>query len=452
METNIPIDIPDDWKTAALKDVTEKIGSGATPRGGSHSYMSKRQRFALVRSQNVHDRRFDDSGIAFISDDQALPLKGAELREEDVMLNITGDGVTFGRACIVPRSILPACVNQHVSIIRPRSDLLNPAFLLAYLTHSSTKAYMESFNAGGSRRAITKGHIESFRVPLPPLGEQKAIAHILGTLDDKIELNRKINETLEAMAKALFKSWFVDFDPVRAKAEGRPTGLPAEISDLFPDSFEDSELGEIPCGWQCCSFTKLVDVISGGTPKTSIDEYWNGSIPWFSVVDAPPGSSCWVIQTEKRITPEGLANCSSKLLPTGTTIISARGTVGKVCLAGRDMAMNQSCYGLRSKAENGEFFCFYLTKSLVEILEARAHGSVFSTITRDTLDGVATISPSLEAIQSFNRSSGALLGKIKTNLEENRILGNQRDALLPKLISGELRIPDAEKMLKEVGV
>jgi type I restriction enzyme S subunit len=306
---------------------------------------------------------------------------------------------------------------------------------------------------GGSAQPIlNKGHFCQIEICVPPLPEQKAIAHILGTLDDKIELNRKTNETLEAMAKALFKSWFVDFDPVRAKAEGHPTGLPDEISDLFPDSFEDSELGEIPSGWECCSFTQLVEVISGGTPKTSIDEYWNGSVNWFSVVDAPSSSDCWVIQTEKSITHQGLNNCSSKLLSTGTTIISARGTVGKVCLAGQDMAMNQSCYGLRSKAENGGFFCFYLTKSLVEILEARAHGSVFSTITRDTLDGVSTISPSLEVIQSFNGIAGALLGKIKNNLEDNRILGNQRDALLPKLISGEIRIPDAEKMLEEVGV
>jgi type I restriction enzyme, S subunit len=305
---------------------------------------------------------------------------------------------------------------------------------------------------GSAQPFISQGDARGIEIECPPIHQQKAIAHILGTLDDKIELNRKTSETLEAMAKALFKSWFIDFDPVRAKAEGRPTGLPAEISDLFPDSFEDSELGEIPRGWQCCPFTQLVDVISGGTPKTSVDKYWNGSIPWFSVVDAPSGADCWVIQTEKSITHLGLDNCSSKLLPIGTTIISARGTVGKVCQTGQDMAMNQSCYGLRSKAANGEYFCFYLTKSLVEILEARAHGSVFSTITRDTLDGVSTISPPLEVIQSFNGIAGALLVKIKNNLEENRILGNQRDALLPKLISGEIRIPDAEKMLEEVGV
>jgi type I restriction enzyme S subunit len=341
---------------------------------------------------------------------------------------------------------------QRVITLRGKKGLVDNTFLKYLLLSRPFQEDLEARATGTTVVGIKQSVLRKIDLDFPPFLDQKATAHILGTLDDKIELNRKTNETLEAMAMVLFKSWFVEFDPVRAKVEGRPTGLPAEISDLFPDSFEDSELGEIPSGWQCCSFTQLVEVISGGTPKTSIDEYWSGSIPWFSVVDAPSGSDCWVIQTEKSITLQGLDNCSSKLLSARTTIISARGTVGKVCLTGQDMAMNQSCYGLKSKAENGEYFCFYLTKSIVEILEARAHGSVFSTITRDTLDGVATISPSLEMIQTFNGITGALLSKIKKNLEENLILGNQRDALLPKLISGEIRIPDAEQMLEEVGI
>ena len=357
---------------------------------------------------------------------------------------VTGRYGTIGNVYFLTEDYFPPNTTLYVKDFKGN----DPRFISYHLRSID-------FNSCSDKAAVpgvNRNHLHELETLIPPIAEQKAIAHILGTLDDKIELNRKTNETLEAMAKALFKSWFVDFDPVRAKAEGRPTGLPAEISDLFPDSFEDLELGEIPRGWQSCPFTQLVDVISGGTPKTSVDEYWNGSIPWFSVVDAPSGAECWVIQTEKSITHLGLDNCSSKLLPIGTTIISARGTVGKVCLTGQDMAMNQSCYGLRSKAANGEFFCFYLTKSLVEILEARAHGSVFSTITKDTLDGVSTISPPLEVIQSFNSIAGALLGKIKNNLEESRILGNQRDTLLPKLISGEIRIPDAEKLLEEVGV
>jgi type I restriction enzyme, S subunit len=220
MSVEAPISHPSDWPVVRLAKISLKIGSGATPTGGEESYLPMRTNFALVRSQNVFDRRFDSAGLAFISDEQAERLRGVVLQEGDLLLNITGDGITFSRSCAVPKDVLPACVNQHVAIVRVDPAMADPGYVLSYLTHPSVKSYVESFNAGGSRRAITKGHIESFQLPLPPLREQRAIAHILSTLDDKIELNRRMNETLEAMARALFKSWFVDFDPVRAKAEG----------------------------------------------------------------------------------------------------------------------------------------------------------------------------------------------------------------------------------------
>ena len=434
-----------EWQEYRLGDIT-RWASGATPSkqnpeywGGSIPWISASSMKAKICANS--DERITEEAVrsgARMCDPGTILLlvRGSELHKR-IPIGVATTRVAF---------------NQDVKAITTCSgDLLGD--YLYYLLKGNEDFLLNSveFTGIGAGKLETP-FLQDLVFPLPTREEQTLITDFMIALDDKIELNRKTNETLEAMAKALFKSWFVDFDPVRAKAEGRPTGLPAEISDLFPDSFEDSELGEIPSGWQSCPFTQLVDVISGGTPKTSVDEYWNGSIPWFSVVDAPSGADCWVIQTEKSITHLGLDNCSSKLLPIGTTIISARGTVGKVCLTGQDMAMNQSCYGLRSKAANGEFFCFYLTKSLVEILEARAHGSVFSTITRDTLDGVSTISPPLEVKSSFNSIARALLGKIKNNLEESRILGNQRDTLLPKLISGEIRIPDAEKMLEEVGI
>jgi len=440
------------WPVVSLAEIATKIGSGATPKGGAEVYLPSRARFALVRSQNVFDRRFDHDGLAFITDEQADGLRGVVLKPDDILLNITGDGITFGRACMVPKDVLPACVNQHVSIIRLDRQRADAGYVLAFLTHPDVKSYIESFNAGGSRRAITKGHIESFRLPLPPLSEQRAIAHILGALDDKIELNRRMNETLDAMAQAIFKSWFVDFDPVRAMAEDRDRGLPKVLADLFPDSFEDSELGEIPKGWEIQRFADTIDIIGGGTPKTSVAEYWEGDIPWFSVVDAPSNSEVWVVDTVKKVTLEGVANSSTRLLPVGTTIISARGTVGRIALVGVPMAMNQSCYGLRGRAGTHGFFTYFTTRELITRLKQHAHGSVFDTITQETLAGVSLASPPAVLIDAFESQVRPALERIRASLLDSRTLATLRDTLLPKLISGELRVPDAGRAVRGVGV
>jgi type I restriction enzyme S subunit len=235
-----PISCPPDWPLVRLHEIARKIGSGATPTGGQAAYQPLRTGFAFIRSQNVFDRAFSDAGLAFISEAQAHGLRGVQLEPHDLLLNITGDGVTFGRACMVPGEVLPACVNQHVSIIRLDPKRADPGFVLSYLTHPAIKEYIEAFNAGGSRRAITKAHIESFVVPLPPLTVQRAISQVLGLLDDHIALLRETNATLEAIPQALFKSWFVDFDPVRAKQQGLvPAGMDEAAAALFPDSFEE---------------------------------------------------------------------------------------------------------------------------------------------------------------------------------------------------------------------
>jgi len=295
--------------------------------------------------------------------------------------------------------------------------------------------------------STTRAAVYMLDLDIPPFAEQCAIANILGTLDDKIELNRRMNETLEAMARALFKSWFVDFDPVRAKAEGRDPGLPNHIADLFPNSFEDSELGEIPKGWGICPFAETVEIIGGGTPKTSVTEFWDGDIPWFSVVDAPSESDVWVVDTAKKITQKGIENSSTRILPVGTTIITARGTVGKIALVGVPMAMNQSCYGLQTKAGTKGIFNCFATKALINNFQQRVHGSVFDTITRDTLNGVSVVVPSPFFAEKFESAIEPTLLRIRSNLMESRALAALRDTLLPKLISGDLRLKHAEALI-----
>jgi type I restriction enzyme S subunit len=320
----------------------------------------------------------------------------------------------------------------------------DPRFVSYFLRSLDFSAYSDKAAVPG----LNRNDLHTAQVSLPPCDEQRAIANILGTLDDKIELNQKINDTLEAMARALFKSWFVDFDPVHAKAEGRDTGLPTHLADLFPDSFVDSELGEIPRGWEIKAFADTIEIVGGGTPKTSVAEYWDGDIPWFSVVDSPTDSDVWVVDTEKKVTRAGVENSSTRVLPEGTTIISARGTVGRIALVGVPMAMNQSCYGLRGRAEAHGFFTYFSTRELVARLQQHAHGSVFDTITRDTLAGVSVVVPAATLIEEFEKRVAPILHRIRVGLLETRMLAALRDTLLPKLISGELRVKDAERFME----
>ena len=269
-------------------------------------------------------------------------------------------------------------------------------------------------------------------VPMSPKGARHEMV--------KIELNRWTSETLQSMACALFKAWFVDFDPVRANAERLVTSLSREIADAFPDSFQDSELGEIPTGWAVRSFASTVEIVGGGTPKTSVARYWGGDIPWFSVADAPSEEQIWVIDTAKRITRAGLEESSTRILSEGTTILSARGTVGRLALVGSPMAMNQSCYGLRGRTGKTGLFTYFATREIVASLQQHAHGSVFDTITQDTLASISLVMPPPQLVEAFEEQVSPMANRIRQNLTESLTLAALRNLLLPRLVAGQLRV------------
>jgi type I restriction enzyme, S subunit len=302
------------------------------------------------------------------------------------------------------------------------------------------------FNSGSAQASLNRNYIHPMEVKIPPLPTQHAIARILGSLDDKIELNRQMNETLEAMARAIFQSWFVDFGPVRAKAEGRqPAGMDVETAALFPSEFEDVDGREVPRGWEVKPLSSVIDLLGGGTPQTSVEEYWNGEIPWFSVVDAPSETDMFVIDTEKHIKQAGVENSSTNILPVRTTIITARGTVGKLALVGVPMAMNQSCYGIQGRQGYPAYFIHFIMKRAINELQQQTHGTVFETITRQTFDGVEIVIPPKDTAQKFDSVITSHLEKIRSNLMESRTLTQIRDALLPKLMSGEISVEGIEK-------
>ncbi|HUW27600.1 MAG TPA: restriction endonuclease subunit S [Sulfuriferula sp.] len=435
-------ELPDGWQVKKLGSFCSKIGTGATPRGGSEVYLDSRASHALIRSQHVFDRHFDKSGLAFITEAHAHELRNAEVRSGDVLLNITGDGVTFGRSCIVPNSVLPACVNQHVSIIRTDRNECEPGYLLSVLTHPAAKGYIEAFNSGGSRRAITKGHIESFEIPLPPLPEQKAIARILGTLDDKIELNRRMNATLEAIARALFQSWFVDFDPVRAKLDGRqPTGLDAATAALFPAHFQDSPIGHIPQGWTIEPVGEIVACVGGGTPSTAEPKFWEGGTHhWTTPKDFSSLQAPVLLDTDRKITDEGIAKISSGLLPAGTLLLSSRAPVGYLAIAAIPVAINQGFIALKCNERASNFFMLNWCQTNMAEIESRATGTTFAEISKQNFRPILVELPPKELMAAFTAKVAPLYAKITANLHQSRSLATLRDALLPKLLSGEVTL------------
>ena len=275
---------------------------------------------------------------------------------------------------------------------------------------------------GSTQKALTIDSLSKFDIKIPAnLDDQRRIASILSSLDRKIELNNKINADLEEMAQAIFKNWFVDFEPFK---DGK---------------FVDSELGMIPEGWKVGRLTDVIKLMPGGTPKTSEPLYWdNGTIPFFSPKDV---NGVYCFATEKHITEAGLNKCSSNLYPKDTIFITCRGTVGKVCLAACDMAMNQSNYAIKAIDGYSQYYVFFLVKSVVERLIKKSNGAVFSAITSKDFDEEILI-PSQKAVEDFTNVIDGFFRRIFTICTENFRLSLLRDTLLPRLMSGEIEVPE----------
>lgn len=401
----------------------------------------------VIRNQNIKKGRLDLSTPSFTDAEHfAHRIRRAKPAEGDIIFTREAP---MGDVCMIPRG-LECCVGQRQVLLRPNPKVVDGRFLL-FALQSPDVQHEIAWNEGtGSTVSNVRIPVlEALRIPTPPLETQREIGTVLGVLDDRIDLLRQTNATLESIAQALFKSWFIDFDPVRAKAEGRaPEGMDAATAALFPAEFEESALGLIPKGWQVVPFSATINVLGGGTPKTSVAKYWDGDIPWFSVVDAPAKGQVFTLTTEKSITTDGVRNSSTRVLPDWTTIISARGTVGKLAMVGRPMAMNQSCYGLTPQQAGTEALVYLSAQRLVDDLKRLAHGGVFDTITRDTLDSVNVVRAAPSVSAAFASLVQPMFENIQAGVSRIETLNEIRDALLPHLISGRCRLPEVAEPLE----
>lgn len=443
-----------------LGDVCDKIGSGATPRGGNSVYLDIGT-ISLIRSQNIYNDGFHKDGLAYITQKHADELKNVEVKKGDLLLNITGDSVA--RCCQVDPDVLPARVNQHVAIIRPDGKTLDNKYLRYYMISPTTQDNLLSMaGAGATRPALTKSMIENLKISAPDLQTQSAIAFILGTLDDKIDLNRRMNNTLEEIARAIYKSWFVDFDPVKKKAAGLPTGLPEDVEKLFPKEFERSELGEMPTGWKVQSISDLAEKIGMGPFGSSIkvSTFIEAGIPVISgqhlketLLDDNTYNFISIEQAEK------LRNSN---VYQGDIIFTHAGNIGQVAYIPTTSQYNryilsQRQFYLRCKQDiiTPIFLVYYFKSSVGQ----------HCLLSNSTTTGVPSISqpvtnlktikfglPNKLCIQAFSNQINKIHLMIGFNKKQIYKLTELRELLIPRLLSGSMPIHDAEKLLKEANV
>ena len=351
------------------------------------------------------------------------------------MVAITKDSETrddIGVATYIADDFENVVLGYHCALIIPNSAIVDGKYLNAFMHTRYIQKYLENNASGsGQRYTLSNDTIGNIPVLLPSIEEQHIIGKVLADIDRKIELNKQINDNLEAMAKQLYDYWFVQFD--FPNEEGKPYK-----SSGGAMVWNDKLKREIPKGWYAENICKIANILSGGTPSKAVDEYWNnGTIPFFGPTDC--NGSVFQIKTADHITQKGLEHCASSLFEEGIVIITARGSIGKLVIVGTPMAMNQSCYALQSK--QGEYeYLFFLTTQLIDCLKAKGSGSVFKSIIASDIEHSTLCVATENVVSDFCKKVKPLFEKLKANTIEIAELTKQRDELLPLLMNGQATV------------
>ncbi len=360
---------------------------------------------------------------------------------------VSGPGVVIGRygtigeVFYVEEDFWPHNTTLYVEDFKGN----DPHFVAYFLKTLNYDAHNDKTSVPG----LNRNHLHTIDTAFPHPIEQRAIAHILGTLDDKIELNRQMNATLEEITRTIFQSWFVDFDPVRAKMRGeQPYGMDAETAALFPDSLVESELGEIPAGWKVGRIGEYFRVVGGSTPSTKEPSYWDdGDINWATPKDLAELSSPVLLETSRKITKAGLAQISSGLLPKGTVLMSSRAPVGYLAISEIPIAINQGFIAMVCDNQLSNYYGLWWCKSNMPTIENQANGTTFQEISKSNFRPIPALAPEHMVMDLFNSTIEPIYKRIVSNLEEIGSLIQIRDTLLPKLISGQIRVNDLQGII-----
>lgn len=384
--------------------------------------------YRMIRTTNVRGGFLDLTNVNFVEEAvyqrwtrRQVPKRGDIVLTREAPLGEVG----------LVRDDAGIFLGQRLVSYRVNPALADERYLLYTLLGPDLQGQIQALGSGSTVAHMRVPDAKRLLIPKPPLETQQRIGSILAAYDDLIDVNRRRIALLEEMARRLFDEWFVRFN------------FPGHESQTMVETPD----GKIPTGWSLRPFTDVAEVLSGGTPRKNQPQYWQGAIPFFTPRDAP--KDAWALLTDANISEEGLRTCNSQLYDVGTVFITARGTVGKVSLAGRPMAMNQSCYALRGRGYP-QFFLFQLTRAAVDRLRSMSNGAVFDTIIVDTFRRLEIVVPPLELAVRFDDTVKSKLLLARNLSLANQALATSRDLVLPRLVSGELSVETAENELEAV--
>lgn len=413
-----------------LDDVCTIKGGKRLPKG--EELVKEITQHPYIRARDIGNGKISFTDPVYITNQAYEKISRYIVSEGDVVITIVGANI--GDAAFIEKQFDGANLTENAVKLTANNELY-PKFLKYSLTTKYMKGYFQTVASGAAQGKLGLYKIKKVQIPLPPFTTQQKIAHTLSAYDDLIENNLKRIKLLEEMAQITYEEWFV-----RMKFPGHEQAM------------IDSETG-LPEGWIKTTCYEVMDVLSGGTPRTHLAEYWNGDIKFFTPKDAANG--IYTQETEKTITQLGLKKCNSKLYPKNTVFITARGTVGKLNLASEAMAMNQSCYALKAKSGLTQFYLYCSLIKTIDAFKGAANGGVFDTIVVDTFKYLPFIKPTKSLVESFDTNITPLFQNISNLLNQNKLLKEARDILLPRLMTGmidvdTLELPEPIERIKEV--
>lgn len=426
---------PAEWEVVPLEDaINFREGPGILAKD------FREKGVPLLRLRNIERPFVDLAGCNFLDPDM-VESRWPHFRvvPGDLLVSTSG---TLGRVSIATQATTGSIPYTGIIRMRPARTDVDAGFVRYFLMSPLFQIQAEASAAGSVLRHFGPSHLREMSFPMPSPSEQRAIAGVLGALDDKIEQNRHTVQVLERLAGAVFRAWFVDFEPVKAKAAGATSfaSMPHEVFDTLPTRLVDSEIGPVPDKWEIKAIGDVVTMKGGGTPSTKNPDYWGGEYCWATPKDMSRLSHPVLLDTERRITEAAVSSISSGMLPVGTVLMSSRAPVGYLGITRVPTAINQGFIAMVCDGPLPPTYVLNWASTSMDVIKAHASGTTFPEISKKNFRPLPVVLPKSEVVAAYQQMSEPLFDLLTACVKQGLQLTQIRDFLLSQLLSGTVRV------------